>query len=179
MTSTPPTSQPASVRQCKTLHARPVAINKLKQLQSHFPGKTGRDYMSTECDQFKIFCCLQLRRLFTDFWSKESKLTVLSELVTQKNVLALAILREHIKHLMLCIHRAPSAEVLVPLFKSAVEGDIALSKAHLSHLKMLFCYVCLAFKTCACVKPVCNITTIRGRPRGPPRRVVYPCLATR
>ena len=162
MTSTPPPSQLVNVQQSKTLNARPAAIDRLKkQLQCHYLAK---DSISTECNRLKKLCSLQLRRLFTDFWDKESKLTVLSELLSQKNLFVLAILREHIKHLMHRINRAPSAHVLVPLFKSAAEGDIALSKAHLSHVKLLFYYVCLAFRTCA---NAYNIAAHPGKQSGP------------
>ena len=188
MTSTTPTFQPARL-QFKTLNARPATTDndKYKNLLCNFPFKIKRNHISKECDQFKEFCCMQLRRLFTDFWSKESTLIVLSELVSRHNLFVLAIMREHIKQLIYCIERTPSAEVLVPLFKSAAEGEIAVSKAHLSHIKLLFYYVCLACMTCLHARsktylharPGRNITILRGKPRNPPRRVVYPCFITR
>lgn len=176
MISTPPLTQLIGGRECKTLNARPIATDKVKQMQYHFPVKNDR----TECNRFKQFCFAQLKRLFHDFWSHESKLTVLSELLLQQNLIVLAILREHIKHVMDRIERAPSAQVLVPLFKSAAAGDIALSKAHLTHVKLLFYYVCLAHRKCV---HVCNITAHRRKQSGPPvpvranqsTRVAYPC----
>ena len=155
MTSTSPSSHLFSARQFKPMNSYAAPVNIIRQPQHHFPAKINPNHMFTESDRLKMLCCVQLRRLFTDFWSKDSKLTVLIELLSQKNIVVLAILREHIKHLIYCIERTPNARVLVPLFKSAAEGDIALSKAHLSHVKLLFYYVCLAGRTCvdACSGP--------------------------
>ena len=176
MTSSPP---PAQLVHCEPLDTpmttHVVTSNQFNQLQHHTSVKSQTDGGS-QCARFKRFCFTQLNRLFTDFWSKESKLTVLSELLLQQNLVVLAILREHIKHLINRIERTPNAEVLVPLFKTAAAGDIALSKAHLSHVKLLFYYVSLAHKKCA---HVCNITSHRGKQSEPPARMAYPCLPSR
>ena len=90
---------------------------------------------------------VQLERLFSDFWIKDCKLSVLTELVAHHNSAVLAALSGHIIGLMQRLEQCPT-EIFVPLLENGGEKQIALTKAHLYHVKQLFLYVSCAHNQC-------------------------------
>lgn len=127
-----------------------------KRVQFHHSVKTW-DGISPERKRNKQLhmqlqsCCnyhVQLERLFSDFWSEECRLTALTELVLQRNSTVLAALCCHIIILIRRIERCSSAEISVPLLQSGGEKQIALTKAHLYHVRQLLLHVCHAHNKC-------------------------------
>ena len=136
-----------------------LANKKRKRVKFHHSAKTWDGiWISPERKPKQLHMKTQLERLFSDFWSKECKLSVLTELVAQRNSTVLASLCGHILGLMQRLEQCPT-EIFVPLLENGGEKQIALTKAHLYHVKQLFLYVSCAHNQCV---RICTANAAQG-----------------